>query len=273
MARKSNKTSHVLHLLAGEEPIPETAEEKEETAKLQESVTEQEPEEPESDTPNISIVSAGNSEGDPLADLIREQLEEDFPEEILNTQPANTNTEPPHTDSPSDQADSANEAQAPEPAQTEAAQAEPKPETKKEEIPSAEPEQQTKTDSSTEPEPVQTESKKEPETAQAEPAEEPKDPPPTDGAGNPAHYRFVNVMEYIIKDMLLDYMHKFDMCTCERCQVDTMALALTNCPAKYIVVDNHTVSPLLNYYSNKYMGTVTVELIKACTMVKENPRH
>lgn len=87
------------------------------------------------------------------------------------------------------------------------------------------------------------------------------------------HYRFINVMEYVVKDMILDYMKKFDMCTCERCVVDTMALALTFCSSKYIVVDKHTVSPLLNYYSSKYTGDVTVALTRACTMVNEKPRH
>lgn len=87
------------------------------------------------------------------------------------------------------------------------------------------------------------------------------------------HYRFINVMEYVVKDMILDYMKKFDMCTCERCVVDTMALALTFCSSKYIVVDKHTVSPLLNYYSSKYTGDVTVALTRACTMVHEKPRH
>ena len=87
------------------------------------------------------------------------------------------------------------------------------------------------------------------------------------------NYRFVNVMEYIVKDLVMDYMIKFDMCTCERCRIDPMALALTYCPAKYIVVDSHSVSPLLNFYSNRYRGNVTVELTKACIKIKDNPRH
>lgn len=339
MARKSNKTSHVLHLLAGEEPIEETTEAKEEAAEIQEPVTEQEP---ESDTPNISIVSTRNSEDDPLADLIKQQLEEDFPEEILNTASADGGeTEPVFTSAPPEADNSDNhtadaaslakddddkeDSEQGEAAPTaESAQTEPKDSSDAEPIQTeskahsdTEPVQnQTETHSDTEPvqnqaethsdtEPVQNqaETHSDAEPVQNQAQEEPKEHPhtndtqsplsspeaektspslPDSGAAQPSsaadassstHYRFVNVMEYIIKDSVLEQMKKFDMCTCERCQVDTIALALTNCPAKYIVVDNHTVSPLLNYYSNKFMGTVTVELIKACTMVKENPRH
>ena len=325
MARKSNKTSHVLHLLAGEEPIEETAEAKEETVEIQEAVTEQEP---ESDTPNISIVSTRNSEDDPLADLIKQQLEEDFPEEILNTASADGGeTEPVFTSAPPEADNSDNhtadaaslakdddkeDSEQWEAAPTaESAQTEPKDSSDAEPIQTqaeahsdTEPVQnQTETHSDTEPVQNQAETHSDAAPVQNQAQEEPKEHPhtndtqsplsspeaektspslPDSGAAQPSsaadassstHYRFVNVMEYIIKDSVLEQMKKFDMCTCERCQVDTIALALTNCPAKYIVVDNHTVSPLLNYYSNKFMGTVTVELIKACTMVKENPRH
>ena len=96
---------------------------------------------------------------------------------------------------------------------------------------------------------------------------------PEDAEDDSVHYRFINVMEYVVKDMVLDYMQRFGMCTCERCVVDTTALTLTFCSSKYIVVDKHTVSPLLNYYANKYTGDVTVALTRACTMVNENPRH
>lgn len=87
MARKSNKTSHVLHLLAGEEPVPETPENKKETEETKEPADAAEKESsaertptplesfgqalPEEEMPNISIISTGNSEDDPVADLIR----------------------------------------------------------------------------------------------------------------------------------------------------------------------------------------------------------
>lgn len=336
MARKSNKTSHVLHLLAGEEPVPETPEEQEKTIseepeKPSEPSENSKPQEnapaPSSNTPNISIISTGNSEGDPLADLIKDQLEEDFPEEILNSNSKapsenidnddETDTLPPQPDvednsksSPSDstdhpeileilpdsldaapddlnvQTDSGDvsnqtdaiesspsenvEEPAQSPLQNESATV--SDESAPNELPgdtdSAQP-----SDNHTAPTDDSTDSAT-PETNKPPLSRENLDavlyPPEGEEVQN---YRFVNVMEYIIKDMVIDYMKKFDMCTCERCVVDTTALALTYCSAKYIVVDKHTVSPLLNYYANRYIGDVTVELTKACIQVKDRPRH
>lgn len=86
-------------------------------------------------------------------------------------------------------------------------------------------------------------------------------------------YEYINVMEYIVSNKVTDYMKQFDMCTCHRCVEDTKALTLTNLTSKYIVTSISSVSPLLNFYSNKFLGAVTVELTKACVTIKENPKH
>ena len=391
MARKSNKTSHVLHLLAGEEPVPGPSEKKEEPAPAgsAEAVgSEADKEAPAEqagtgqDMPNISIISTGNSEDDPVADLIKEQLEEDFPEDILEPQsaaradhkedsgsvspaenegdasdvPSADNDTPDSDKSPADSdiaalektpadslADEPKEIPADSPMtgperspadslidgseETPAVDLIDKPEKTladslidgPEEIPADslidEPEESPADNLIAEPERSPADSLI--DGLEETPADSPSGPPadgsisdtaalsadddiPAGGSDDPAlspapiqadmddtdtvdttstpgqskeNYSFVNVMEYIVKDLVIDYMKKFDMCTCERCVVDTMALALTYCPAKYIVVDSHTVSPLLNYYSNRYVGDVTVELTKACIKIKDNPRH
>lgn len=432
MARKSNKTSHVLHLLAGEEPVPETPEKEKETEETKEPAGTAEKEisaeetptplesfgqiRPEEEMPNISIISTGNSEDDPVADLIKGQLEEDFPEDILTTHPTpdtaipadngasdtaeiaadsspynvtdtsadnnspdtaaavdSNSSDTPDSDGPgtaaadssasdtagipaggdepgtaattadssmSGTADSSGNDEATMTADSSASDtadipidndsstsvpaagsAEPPAQKaeKTSDMPAdsnagtpaggsdtvgqteqpepgtqaAETSAETETGASTA---VQPDSISPDDTAAAvkpadstdpaavaTPAASPDRPPlaqehldsvlyPADGHHLP-NYRFVNVMEYIVKDIAIDYMKKFDMCTCERCVVDTIALTLTYCSAKYIVVDSHSVSPLLNFYSNHYLGDVTVELTKACIKIKENPRH
>ena len=86
-------------------------------------------------------------------------------------------------------------------------------------------------------------------------------------------YKFVNVFEEIVRSKVLDAMQKFDVCTCDRCIVDVVALTVTNLPAKCIVTDKDAVFPLLSYYSNKYATQVQTELVKACVRIKENPHH
>lgn len=86
------------------------------------------------------------------------------------------------------------------------------------------------------------------------------------------NFNYVNVMEEVVKVSINRAVKQFDMCTCNRCMADVMALSLTNLPAKYVVTDQQ-VSPLLNYYSNKYNDIVNIELIKSCTLIKQYPHH
>lgn len=157
--------------------------------------------------PTISIIDSHN-ENDPVAELIRNQLEEEF----LDTNSTENLPDPNHSSSM---------------------------------------EPTTSTDSS-----IETVK----ETAPLPPNME-------------EEYYYVNVMEPIVRKKASDYMNSLGMCTCNRCLVDTMALALTNLPAKYVVVRDNSFSPLLNYYSDKLEGEVTIQVIKACMLVKDHPHH
>ncbi len=358
MARKSNKTSHVLNLLAGEESVPE-AEEKKEAKEKNNTEAKAESEEsadkkaPAPDSPEISIVTAGNSTDDPLSDLIRDQLEEtleqaenqetaaeesipeaSYDEKSKEAVPENMesdqNTSSPQTtdtgelsslktESSADNtlntdttADTDNPAEADTNAEADtaidtnavakedsatASNAAAKDDsalasdiTEEEDSASASnttEEEDSAIDTNISPEELSaapdtiTDANVDAAASEALLPNHPVISPdhlnallyPEDVEDDSVHYRFINVMEYVVKDMVLDYMQRFGMCTCERCVVDTTALTLTFCSAKYIVVDKHTVSPLLNYYASKYTGDVTVALTRACTMVNENPRH
>mgnify|MGYP002793133099 CR=1 FL=1 len=87
-------------------------------------------------------------------------------------------------------------------------------------------------------------------------------------------YRMINVMEEIIdEDMVREEMEKYEVCMCSRCQADVRALLLTRLPAKYVVVDRTAVQPLLSYYKNRYRVNLLTQTIKACMDVRDNPRH
>lgn len=91
--------------------------------------------------------------------------------------------------------------------------------------------------------------------------------------GKELDYSYINVLEQIVREKVMEYLEKFQVCTCNRCIADTTALALTNLPSKYIVTDSGDVFPLLNYYSNKYATNVMTELTKACLTVNAFPHH
>jgi len=87
-------------------------------------------------------------------------------------------------------------------------------------------------------------------------------------------YHMVNVIEQIIqrKD-LIGYMRQYGVCECSRCKADVEALVLTRLPAKYVVVDKSSVAPIIGYYENKFKVAILAEIVKACLIVKEHPRH
>lgn len=229
MARKSSKTAHVMNLLAGENSESESS--KSEAAKenlaaktadstdtikeltvLAKQASIQTQEGSLSPSP-ISIIDMTSSTPDPVAELIKNELEkEDVPSE-----------------------------------------AEPEPE---ESISSAVSEEEPPAEQTTW------------DTPESE-TQDIQQPP----VSQTPSYQYLNVMEEAVKSMLKEYMDKFQVCTCDRCTADVMALTLSNLTPKHIVVDTSAVSPLLNFYSNYFSQQIIVELTKACTTVKEHPRH
>lgn len=94
-----------------------------------------------------------------------------------------------------------------------------------------------------------------------------------DPLATPPHFVFVNICEELVKEKTVEYLQRFGVCTCSRCVADTMALALTNIQPKYVVMDPDTAVPFLSYYANKLSVNVMTELTKACLTVLAHPRH
>lgn len=351
MARRSNKTAHVLNLLAGHdsqnttedtaaneaapspsEAVPEKkagqpaekAEKKSDTA--QPAKAEPEPALP--NTPvsaqNISVIDTTGT--DPVAELIQQELTNQFESELAAIAPgaaANTMTgeqdkgqetaettesvtadpapvtqasaEVPDTtaaDSPTAAgvldtaaADSPAAAQVTMPAQ--AAEETLKPHT--EDSVTADPDTvkaaalQPEPETTPEPEVMpETETTPEPEAApetETVPRPKPEEPEVAAAADTTAatepepDFVYLNIMEEIVKDKIIYFMRQFDLCTCDRCKADTIALTMNGLMPKYIVTTPAAVAPLVSYYTNRLISDVTVEAIKACMTVKDNPRH
>ena len=82
-----------------------------------------------------------------------------------------------------------------------------------------------------------------------------------------------NIFETIVKECVLEYMQRFEVCTCERCIADVTALALTNLPSKYIVTDYENVAALIHFLEHKHEVLLMTALTKACLTVHTEPRH
>lgn len=281
MARKSNKTAHVLNLLSGNDTKKEGAEEKEQADHTTGT---------HSASQGVSVIDT--TESDPVADLIQSSLMSELEQTAPDTKPAAAalqREEIPAAPQQETAQAAPRQEEIPAVPQQETAQTAPQ----REEIPAvpqqetaqtpplqdetpAVPPQQAVSQTPPQqdeipavPQQAATQTPPQQDVPPAAPQPEPVSPAP---APEP-DFVTVNVMEEIVREKIIYFMRQFDVCTCDRCVADTIALTLNGLAPKYIVTPPAAVPPLLSFYTNKYIADVTVEATKACMVVGENPRH
>ena len=237
MAKKTNKTSHVLNLITGSQPpVASSGETQPPSSASGETQQEGSAAEEPVRVPSANVTVVDPREEGKLAEEIQKNLIQELEKEQTEEQAEQPGEQEEQSE---EQTEEQSEEQSEE--QTE--------EQTEEQI------EQPKTNAGT---PVQ----KEPEQQEEQKQE--------DGPS----YRVVNIMEEILTpELILDALKSNDTCTCSRCQADVKALMLTRLPPKYIVADNTTVPMLLTYYRNKFRVAVLSQTMRACMEVKEHPRH
>lgn len=249
MAKKTNKTSHVLNLITNGEPeIAKEPEKPEPKPSVQEK-----PEKAVKDT-KVTVVNV-DQENSEVSEEIQKQLLNQLPEEtVLLEKEIELKEEPMIDNEPEEKVEEIPEVMEeftlPEDV-TKALEASAASDEMEEVVLDSVPE------IITEEQPV-----KEPET-EAVLEEEPEE-----------EYHMVNVMESVIKRSgLVKLMKEYGVCTCSRCQADVMALVLTRLPSKYVIVDETAANPMISYYESKFKMRILTETIKSCMDVRDNPRH
>lgn len=241
MAKKTNKTSHVLNLITGSQPPVTSSGETQPPAQAsgetqQKGSTAEEPVR----VPSANVTVVDPREEGKLAEEIQKNLIQELEKEQTEEQ----------AEQPGEQEEQSEEQPEEQPEEQQEEQTEEQTEEQPEEQT-----EQPKTNAGT---PVQ----KEPEQQEEQKQE--------DGPS----YRVVNIMEEILTpELILDVLKSNDTCTCSRCQADVKALMLTRLPPKYIVADNTAVPMLLTYYHNKFRVAVLSQSMRACMEVREHPRH
>ena len=237
MAKKTNKTSHVLNLITGSQPpVASSGETQPSSSASGETQQEGSAAEEPVRVPSANVTVVDPREEGKLAEEIQKNLIQELEKEQTEEQAEQPGEQEEQSE---EQTEEQSEEQSEE--QTE--------EQTEEQI------EQPKTNAGT---PVQ----KEPEQQEEQKQE--------DGPS----YRGVNIMEEILTpELILDALKSNDTCTCSRCQADVKALMLTRLPPKYIVADNTTVPMLLTFYRNKFRVAVLSQSMRACMEVKEHPRH
>lgn len=237
MAKKTNKTSHVLNLITGSQPpVASSGETQPSSSASGETQQKGSAAEEPVRVPSANVTVVDPREEGKLAEEIQKNLIQELEKEQTEEQ----------AEQPGEQEEQSEE----QPEEQSEEQTEEQSEEQSEEQT-----EQPKTNAGT---PVQ----KEPEQQEEQKQE--------DGPS----YRVVNIMEEILTpELILDALKSNDTCTCSRCQADVKALMLTRLPPKYIVADNTTVPMLLTFYRNKFRVAVLSQSMRACMEVKEHPRH
>ncbi len=83
-----------------------------------------------------------------------------------------------------------------------------------------------------------------------------------------------NYMEEVVDSTIEEILqHRDDVCKCQRCRMDTKALALNHLPPKYVVTDMGYVYTKINELEAQFKADVTVAVTNALKVIRANPRH
>jgi competence protein ComFB len=83
----------------------------------------------------------------------------------------------------------------------------------------------------------------------------------------------INLSEVLTKELLPSVMERMDVCTCPVCTGNVLALALNTLPTKYVTTDEGKQYTQLEVYKRQNELDVIAALTRACVRVKESPRH
>ena len=233
MAKKTNKTSHVLNLITGSQPPVASSGE----TQLSSSASGETQQEGSAAEEPVRVPSANVTVVDPREEgKLAEEIQKNLIQELEKEQTEEQAEQP---GEPEEQSEEQTEEQSEEQSEEQ----------------TEEQTEQPKTNAGT---PVQ----KEPEQQEEQKQED-----------GPSYRVVNIMEEILTPELILDALKSNDTCTCSRCQADVKALMLTRLPPKYIVADNTTVPMLLTFYRNKFRVAVLSQSMRACMEVKEHPRH
>lgn len=83
----------------------------------------------------------------------------------------------------------------------------------------------------------------------------------------------VNILEEVMRLEAPKIMQSLDMCCCERCLSDVLAIALNSIPPKYVVTPRGALFAKISSYGTQYQTDIFAHLTKACVAVSKSPSH
>lgn len=82
-----------------------------------------------------------------------------------------------------------------------------------------------------------------------------------------------NYMEDIVAKKADSVLNLMNICKCEKCKLDIMAIALNELPAKYIVTDKGELYTKLRELEQQFEVDIETAIVKAAIFVSKSPKH
>jgi competence protein ComFB len=82
-----------------------------------------------------------------------------------------------------------------------------------------------------------------------------------------------NILEDLVIHRMDELIKEADMCTCDRCRSDVLALVLNKLPSRYVVSNSGSVYAQFQTNDLQTQANITTAILKAIEVVKKTPHH
>jgi len=82
-----------------------------------------------------------------------------------------------------------------------------------------------------------------------------------------------NYAEEFVREYVDEHISEYDVCQCEDCKLDIMALMLNKLPTCYVVTEKGAMLTHRNQVAAQYSANVALAWTDAIEIVKKRPRH
>ena len=86
-------------------------------------------------------------------------------------------------------------------------------------------------------------------------------------------YKLRNRMEEFVFNKTDEILKLMNICKCEKCRLDIVALTLNELPSKYVVTEQGELYARVRELEQQFDVDVETAIIKAAVFVGKNPRH
>lgn len=86
-------------------------------------------------------------------------------------------------------------------------------------------------------------------------------------------YKLKNFMEEVVSRKIDSLMSIMNICRCDKCKMDIMAIALNDLPPKYVVTDTGELYTKVRELEQQFEVDVETAIVKAALFVSKHPKH